>query len=93
MLYLVLAIVGIIGLLYMYQYLGTAVECSGLKPACAENEYCGVDFVCHSFPDLYKETNLIQTESTYTLWKGLLFIIAALIFTFLMLRRNNDRKR
>ena len=83
--YVVLIIIGLFGLIYVYQYLSSDVECSGLNPSCPEHWYCGVDFKCHDFPDLSKTTTQQEITKTHKLFPGTLFIIFSVIISCLIL--------
>jgi hypothetical protein len=84
--YVVLLVIGLISLSYLYKYLSTEVECSGLNPSCIEQKYCGVDFKCHDLPDLSKNTLQKEVNKVYQFFPGLIFIALAVIISHLILR-------
>lgn len=85
-LYLGLLIISFIALIYFYQHLTSGVECSGLNPSCPQDQYCGVDFKCYHFPQLYKQTTQTIINKTYTLLPGIAFILVSLIISYFIFR-------
>ena len=84
--YTLLLLFSIWGVSSYYFFLIGDAECSQLKPTCSDEEYCGVDFSCHTIQGKSNLDSQTEINRTYTVFPGIIFILFSLIVAFFILR-------